>query len=42
MEKVNLLETLNEEERKTIFMMLDTFISRNKLKATLSNAIDQL
>lgn len=42
MEKVNLLETLNEEEKKTIFMILDTFVSRNKLKTTLSNAINQL
>jgi transcriptional regulator with XRE-family HTH domain len=39
MEKVSLIEALTEEERKTIYTMLDAFIGKKKLKDALSNAL---
>jgi transcriptional regulator with XRE-family HTH domain len=39
MEKVVLIDTLSEEERKTIYTMLDAFIGKRKLKDALSNAL---
>ena len=40
MEKVKLIDTLAEEEKKTIFNILDAFISKKKLKDALTNAIN--
>jgi Helix-turn-helix. len=39
MEKVSLMESLTEEERKTIYTMLDAFIGKKKLKDALSNVL---
>ena len=39
MEKVSLMESLSEEERKTIYTMLDAFIGKKKLKDALSNVL---
>lgn len=39
MEKVRLMEALNDEERKTIYTMLDAFIGKKKLKDALSNVL---
>ncbi len=36
MEKVALMETLNEEEKHTIYVMLDAFIGKRKLEDALS------
>lgn len=42
MEKVTLLDSLEEEEKQTIYTMLDTFVSKHKLKSALSNALTNL
>jgi hypothetical protein len=42
MEKVSLLETLNEEEKKTIYTMLDAFVGKKKLKDALSNVLNDI
>ena len=42
MEKVALVETLPEEERKTIYNMLDAFIGKKKLKDALSNVLQDV
>jgi len=39
MEKVKLMESLGEEEKRTLFNILDAFISKKKLKDALSNAL---
>ncbi|GAA0891629.1 hypothetical protein GCM10009122_13080 [Fulvivirga kasyanovii] len=39
MEKVRLIENLTEEERQTIFTILDAFVGKKKLKDTLSNVL---
>jgi len=39
MEKVALIEALSEEERKTIYNILDAFIGKKKLKDALSNVL---
>lgn len=39
MEKVALMEALNEEEKHTIYVMLDAFIGKRKLKDALSNVL---
>jgi len=39
MEKVRLIEGLTEEERKTLFMILDAFVGKKKLKDTLSSVL---
>jgi transcriptional regulator with XRE-family HTH domain len=39
MEKVSLMETLPEEERKTIYIMLDAFVGKKKLKDALSGVL---
>ena len=40
MEKVKLIENLEEEEKRTLFNILDAFISKKKLKDALTNALD--
>lgn len=42
MEKLRLMGALNDEERKTIYTMLDAFIGKKKLKDTLSNVLHDM
>lgn len=42
MEKVSLMETLNDEEKHTIYTMLDAFIGKRKLKDALSNVLTEV
>jgi len=42
MEKVSLVETLSDEERKTIYTMLDAFVGKKKLKDALSNVLQEV
>ncbi len=42
MEKVSLIEALTDEERKTIYTMLDAFIGKKKLKDALSNVLHDM
>lgn len=42
MEKVSLIEQLSEEERQTLYTMLDAFIGKKKLKDTLSNVLNDV
>ena len=42
MEKVRLIESLSEEEKKTIFFLVDTFIGKKHLKETLAKAIKDI
>lgn len=39
MEKLRLIEALRDEERKTIYTMLDACIGKKKLKDALSNVL---
>ena len=39
MEKVSLIESLADEEKQTIYNMLDAFVGKKKLKDTLSNVL---
>ena len=39
MEKVALLEALNDNEKQTIYTMLDAFIGKQKLKDALSGVL---
>ena len=39
MEKVKLMESLEEEEKQTLFTMLDAFVSKKRLRDALSNAL---
>ena len=39
MEKVKLLESLDEKERHSLFTVLDAFVSKKRLKNALSDAI---
>jgi len=42
MEKVALMETLNDDEKHTIYTMLDAFIGKRKLKDALSNVLTEV
>lgn len=42
MEKVSLIEALPEDERKTIYTMLDAFTGKKKLKDALSNVLSDV
>ncbi len=42
MEKVTLLETLNEKEKITIYTIIDAFIGKQKLKNTLAGVLQDL
>ncbi|MFN5071202.1 MAG: hypothetical protein ACK5V5_10360 [Cyclobacteriaceae bacterium] len=42
MEKVSQMETLTEDERKTIYTMLDAFIGKRKLKDALSGVLQDV
>ena len=39
MEKVALMEALSNEEKQTIYIMLDAFVGKKKLKDALSNVL---
>lgn len=41
MEKVTLVETLPDEERNTIYTILDAFVGKRKLKNALSNVLQE-
>jgi hypothetical protein len=42
MEKVAMIDQLPEDERKTLFTILDAFIGKKKLKDTLSNVLQDV
>ena len=42
MEKVALMESLNEHEKNTIYNMLDAFVGKRKLKDALSNVLQDI
>jgi len=42
MEKVKLVEELNEEEKKTVFSIVDAFIGKKKLKNALTNVLSDV
>jgi transcriptional regulator with XRE-family HTH domain len=42
MEKVSLIESLNGEEKNTLYSMLDAFIGKRKLKNALSNVLQDV
>ncbi len=42
MEKVSLIEQLGEEERQTLYSMLDAFVGKKKLKDTLSTVLNDM
>jgi hypothetical protein len=42
MEKIKLIERLSEEEKKTIFNIVDAFIGKKKLKDTLSKVLSDI
>jgi transcriptional regulator with XRE-family HTH domain len=42
MEKVTLVESLANEEKHTIYMMLDAFVGKRKLKNALSNVLTEV
>ena len=42
MEKVALMEALADEERKTLYTMLDAFTSKQKLKTALNNVLQEV
>ncbi len=42
MEKVSLIEGLNEEEKKIVYSMIDALVSKKKLKDTLSNVLKDM
>jgi len=39
MEKVRMIENLTEEEKKTVFSIVDAFVGKKKLKDALSNVL---
>ena len=41
-ERVTLIDTLTKEEQKTIFTILDAFISKRKFKSTLKNVLKDI
>ena len=42
MEKVSLVESLNEDEKNTLYSMLDAFVGKRKLKNALSNVLQDV
>jgi transcriptional regulator with XRE-family HTH domain len=42
MEKLTLIETLSEEEKQTLFNILDAFVSKKKYKDTLSGLLQDV
>ncbi|MCP4177718.1 MAG: helix-turn-helix transcriptional regulator [bacterium] len=42
MEKLRLLDSLDEEEKSAVYKIIDGLISKKKLKETLSNALEKV
>ena len=42
LERVSLIDSLNKEEQKTIFTILDAFISKRKFKSTLKTVLNDI
>lgn len=42
MEKVKMIEALNDEEKKTVFSIVDAFVGKKKLKDALSNVLTDM
>ena len=42
MEKVALIEQLSEKEKQALYTMLDAFVSKKKLKDTLSTVLEDI
>ena len=42
MEKVKLIESLSDQEKQTIFNILDAFVGKKKLKDTLANVLNDM
>jgi len=42
MERVALIDGLSKEEQKTIFSILDAFLSKRKLKSTLKTVLQEM
>ena len=42
MEKVSLIESLNDDEKNTLYSMLDAFVGKRKLKDALSNVLQDV
>lgn len=42
LEKVKMIETLSEEEKKTVFSIVDAFIGKKKLKDVLSGVLNDV
>lgn len=42
MEKVSLIESLNDDEKNTVYSMLDAFVDKRKLKDALSNVLQDV
>lgn len=42
MEKLRLIEDLNDEEKKTVFSIVDAFVSKKKLKSALSTVLHEV
>jgi len=42
MEKIKLIEGLNDEEKKTVFNIVDAFIGKKKLKDARSNVLHEV
>lgn len=41
-EKVKMIDTLDQEEKKTVFSIVDAFIGKKKLKDALSNVLQDV
>jgi len=42
MEKVKLIEDLNDDEKKTVFSIVDAFAGKKKLKDALTNVLSDV
>lgn len=42
MERVSLIDSLDKEEQKTVFSILDAFLSKRKLKSTLKDVLQEM
>ena len=42
MEKVKTIEALNDDEKKTVFSIVDAFVGKKKLKDALSNVLQDV
>lgn len=42
MERVALIDSLNKDEQKTIFSIMDAFLSKRKLKSTLKTVLNDI